>query len=115
MAGSSASGISSIPSLDELAAARPRMTEAAHEKTQVKEIADSVNEIKEDIIDVKNHRFTDFLWHAGALIAFGMFVIALYFWVDDKVSAIATASTRMEAKLEDLLARLPPPPAPPRR
>jgi hypothetical protein len=44
-----------------------------------------------------------------------MFVIALYFWVDDKVSAVATASTRMEAKLEDLLARLPPAPTPPRR
>src|SRR5215813_11843069 len=103
MADSRASGVSAIKSHDELATERPLMAEAMYEKRQGRAIEDSINEMKEDIRDVINHRFTDFLWHTGALIAFGMFVIALYFWVDDKVSAIATASTRMEAKLEDLL------------
>jgi hypothetical protein len=109
MASSDNSGVPAILSQDETAVAKP------HERVPIKVLEDSINEIKYDVKDVKAHRLIDFLWHAGALIAFGTFVIAFYFWLDDKVSAVSTASTRMETKLEDLLARLPPVPTPPQR
>jgi hypothetical protein len=109
MASSNASGAPAILSQGETAVAKP------HERVPIKALEDSINEIKYDVKDVKAHRLIDFLWHAGALIAFGTFVIALYFWLDDKVSAISTTSARLETKLEDLLERLPPVPTPPQR
>jgi hypothetical protein len=111
-----ASGAPSTPPSDETAVTPSLATEAAaYERIPIKALKDSLNEIKVDVRDVKDHRLTDFIWHAGALIAFGTFVIALYFWIDDKVSALATASARVDTKLEDLLARIPPAPTPPQK
>jgi hypothetical protein len=109
MASSNTSGVPAILSQDETAVTK------SYERVPIKALEDTINEIKYDVKDVKAHRLIDFLWHAGALIAFGTFVIVLYFWLDDKVSAVSTASTRLETKLEDLLTRLPPVPTPPQR
>jgi hypothetical protein len=83
---------------------------------RVEALENSISEIKYDIKDIKSFRWTDFLWHIGVLIAFGVgfgvALITVYFRLEDRISALSTASTRIETKLEDLLARVPHVPIP---
>ncbi len=69
-------------------------------------------------VEFSVHDLTDFMWHLAALIAalviIGTGMVSAYFRLEDKIAALSTASTRIETKLDDLLARIPPvqPPAP---
>ena len=78
-----------------------------------------VQELKDDIRDIKSHRHSDFVFHitvlaAGFLILAGMLIFG-YFKLDDritksddKINNLITAVTRSDTKLEDLLQRIPP-------
>lgn len=82
-----------------------------------------VQEIKDDIRDIKKEQKTDFkiiagMVIAGFLILAGM-LIAGYFRIDDRVTkledrvnGLSTTLVRIDTKLEDLLARIPPVPTP---
>jgi hypothetical protein len=85
----------------------------------VEAVKASVSELKQDVRDIKNYRYTDLLLHVGAfaggiVLVVGM-MVAAYFKLDDKISSVSTSNTRIETKLEDLLARIPPIAAPPRK
>jgi hypothetical protein len=107
-----------------MATTTPITGEAAHTRLRIKAVEDSVGEIKADIRDIKNHRHTDFVHivqalSAGFILLAGA-LIAAYFIVDnkidklsEKISGVSTITTRVDAKLEDLLARIPPVPTPP--
>jgi hypothetical protein len=78
----------------------------------VEAVKDTVADLKADIHDIKGHRVSDLRWHigifgAGFLVLAGMLITG-YFKLEDRVSALSTASTRVETKLDDLLARIPP-------
>lgn len=98
----------------------PDMTAAtAQARVVVEAVNDSISELKQDVREIKGYRFTDLVLHISALAAgfvllAGM-MIAAYFKLEDKISALSTKSTRIETKLEDLLARIPPVPSPPPR
>lgn len=78
-----------------------------------------VQELKDDIRDIKSHRHSDFIVYVsmlagGFLILAGMLIFG-YFKLDDRISrsddkinALATTSVRIDTKLEDLLQRIPP-------
>jgi hypothetical protein len=74
----------------------------------VNDIKIAVGDIKNDIKVIKDQRWTDFMWHLATLIAavlaIGAAIISIYFRLEDKISAISTTSTRIETKLEVLLA-----------
>ncbi|HVT56033.1 MAG TPA: hypothetical protein VHD34_08295, partial [Xanthobacteraceae bacterium] len=76
-------------------------------------------DIKQDIKDIRGYRLTDLLLVGGGIIAsfvlLASMMIAGYFRLEDKIQIISTAQTRIETKLEDLLARIPPMQTPPRR
>ena len=67
---------------------------------------------KADVRNIRDHRFTDMMWHIGALAAgvilLGGMMIAAYFKIEDKIEVMSNASVRVETKLEDLLQRIPP-------
>ena len=75
-------------------------------------VKDSVAELKADVKDIRSHRFSDLLWHIGALAAtfalLGGMMIVAYMKIDERMRELSTASTRVETKLEDLLQRIPP-------
>ena len=68
---------------------------------------------------IKDNRFTDMLWHIGALVvtafALGTMMITAYFRLQDKMDDLSTKLTRVETRLDDLLQRIPPIPESPRR
>jgi hypothetical protein len=83
-----------------------------------------LKDVKDDLGEIKNHRHSDFvhmvqMYGAGFVLLAGM-LIAAYFIIDGKfdklgerVDRLSTTSTRVDVKLEDLLARIPPAPTPP--
>jgi hypothetical protein len=82
----------------------------------VEAVKESVAELKSDVKDIRSHRVSDLVWHvstlaAGFVLLAGM-MIAAYFKIDDKISDISKASTRIETKLDDLVQRIPPVQAP---
>jgi len=83
----------------------------------VEAVKETVSELKADVRIIKDHRFTDMLWHLGALVAtalvLGGMMVAAYFKIQDKMDELSTSSTKVETKLEDLLQRIPPLPTPP--
>jgi len=85
-------------------------------KVSVSALKDDVSILKTDVREIRGHRVTDLLWHVG-VVAAGVAIIfagltAAYFKIEDRLSSLSTASTRVETKLEDLLARIPPVPTP---
>src|SRR5580704_16428243 len=80
-------------------------------------LEESLRGVKSDIGEIKNHRHSDFvhmieMFAAGFVLLAGM-LIAAYFIIDgkfdklgDRVDRLSTTSTRVDAKLEDLLARI---------
>jgi hypothetical protein len=80
----------------------------------------SVSALETDVRAIRDYRYTDLLLHIGVftaavVIVVGM-IVTVYFKLDDRISAISTSSTKVETKLDDLLARIPPVPTPaPRR
>jgi archaellum component FlaC len=78
-----------------------------------------VQEIKDDIRDIKKDQKTDFRSIGGMVIAgfliLGSMLMFGFFRIDDritklddKVNGLSTTLTRIDTKLEDLLARIPP-------
>jgi hypothetical protein len=75
-------------------------------------VKESVAELKSDVKEIKGHRHTDFVWIIGVLAA-GFLVLlgamaTAYLRLDDKVSELSKSQTRIETRLEDLIARIPP-------
>jgi hypothetical protein len=78
-----------------------------------------VREFRDDIREIKRDQKTDFriltgIFGTGVVVIGGMLFYA-YFRIDDKitkledrVSVLTTTVTRIDTKLEDLLARIPP-------
>jgi hypothetical protein len=67
---------------------------------------------------VAEHRHSDFVFMisvfgVGFIALAGMLIVG-YFRLDDRISGLSEKMTRTETKLEDLLARIPPIPTPPR-
>jgi hypothetical protein len=80
----------------------------------------SVATLEGDVKAIRDYRYTDLLLHigafAGGIIIVVTMMVTAYFRLDDKITALSTSNTRIETKLEDLLARIPPVAAPvPRR
>lgn len=75
-------------------------------------VKESVAELKADVRTIRDHRYTDMMYHlavlVGAGILLGGMMIAAYFKIQDKLDDLSTRSTRVETKLEDLLQRIPP-------
>jgi hypothetical protein len=78
-----------------------------------------VQELKDDIKEIKSHRHSDFVFHlsvlAGGFILLATMLIVGYFKLDeriiksdDKINTLANNLTRIETKLGDLLERIPP-------
>ena len=72
----------------------------------------SVATLEGDVKAIRDYRYTDLLLHigafAGGIILVVTMMVAAYFRLDDKLSAVSTSNTKIETKLEDLLARIPP-------
>jgi hypothetical protein len=98
---------------------------------QTRQIVDAVKAtvagLQDDVKDIRNYRYTDLLLHIGAfaggiVLVVGM-IITVYLRLDDKIlglsekmQGLSTSQTRIDAKLEDLLQRIPPVQSPaPRR
>jgi hypothetical protein len=83
----------------------------------VEAVKASVSELRQDVRDIKEYRYTDLWRQIGAFAAGIVFVVsamvAAYLRLDDKLSSLSISNTRLETKLEDLLARIPPVPTPP--
>lgn len=79
-------------------------------------VKESVCDLKVDVKDIKNHRHTDFVWNIGVLAAGFLLLsgamITAYLRIDDKVSELSKSQIRIETKLDDLIARIPPVQAP---
>ncbi|MGA8614331.1 MAG: hypothetical protein WB760_22175 [Xanthobacteraceae bacterium] len=112
------------PTPDNMATTTPITGEVALARLRIKAVEDNVGEIKTDIRDIKNHRHTDFVHIVQALgggfILLATALVAAYFIIDnkieklsEKITGVSTITTRVDAKLEDLLARIPPVPTPP--
>ncbi len=101
----------------------PEVAGAGQTRLVVEAVKETVAELKVDVRNIRDHRFTDIMWHIGALatgvILLGGMMIAAYFKLEDKIEAlsnasnekfeaISNASTRVETKLDDLLQRIPP-------
>jgi hypothetical protein len=68
--------------------------------------------LEANVKEIRDYRYTDLWRHlaafaAGIVLVVGM-LIAGYFKIEDKIQILSTASTRMETKLDDLIARIPP-------
>jgi hypothetical protein len=98
----------------------PDVAGSGQTRLLISAIEGALKDLKDDVKDIKSHRHSDFVFHisllgAGFILLAGM-LIAGYFKLDDRISKIEDASTRIDTKLEDLLARIPPVQAPiPRR
>jgi hypothetical protein len=82
-----------------------------------------IQELKNDIKDIKDYRHTDFVAHisllGGSFLLLAGMIIFGYFKLDerigksdDRIHAITNSTTRIDTKLEDLLQRIPPVPTP---
>jgi hypothetical protein len=85
---------------------------AGQTRLLIKAVEDAVKDLKDDVRDIKSHRHSDFVFHitifaAGFVILAGMLITG-YFKLDERISKLTDASTRVDTKLEDLLARIPP-------
>jgi len=93
--------------------------EAGRTRARVQAVEDAVDEIKDNIREIKADQKTDFriiigMFSAGFLIVGGMLIFG-YFRLDDrigrsddKINSLTSTTVRIETKLEDLLARIPP-------
>lgn len=79
-------------------------------------VKESVSDLKSDVKEIKAQRFPDLLWHIAGLVGLGVILggmmLTVYFKLEDKISALSTSSAKIETKLEDLIARIPPVQAP---
>jgi hypothetical protein len=94
---------------------------AGQTRILIEALENSLKDVKDDLREIKNHRHSDFvhmieLFGAGFVLLAGM-LIAGYFVMDgkydkvnEKIDKLSTTATRADAKLEDLLARIPPAP-----
>ena len=86
---------------------------AGQTRILINAIEGTVADLKADVREIRNHRVTDLLWHigvfAGGFLIFASAMIFAYFKIEEKTSAL---TTRVETKLDDLVARLPPVVAP---
>lgn len=72
----------------------------------------AIGEIRSDIGNIKDHRHTDFKW---LVTIFGLGFVALatmfivgYMRLEDRLDPLSISNTKIETKLDDLLARIPP-------
>ena len=77
----------------------------------------SIREIRSDIKDIKEHRHSDFRWlitvfAAGFLALATMFIVG-YLRIEDRIEPLSLSNAKIDTKLQDLLARIPPLPLPP--
>src|SRR5271154_4578753 len=90
---------------------------AGHTRSLVETFKESLAEIKADVRDIRNHRFTDALWILGAIgavaIVLGSMMIAAYMAIESRIDELSTSSTKVETKLDDLIQRIPPAPTAP--
>jgi hypothetical protein len=86
----------------------------------VEAVKATVSTLESNVKEIRDYRYTDLWRHlaafgAGVVLVMTALVTA-YFKLDDKISGLSTSNTRIETKLDDLIARIPPvPTAPPRR
>jgi hypothetical protein len=87
---------------------------SGHTRILIDAVKENIADLKMDVKDIKSHRFSDLLWHitglVGVAVVLGSMLIAAYFRLDDKISSLSTQSTRIETKLDDIIARIPPAP-----
>jgi len=128
------------PTQENMALTTPMTGDAAYARVRVQAVEDSVGEIKSDIRDIKDHRHPDFVHllqiFGGGFVLLASMLIGAYFIIDskfdkvgvkfdkvdekfeklnDRIDKLSTTSTRVDVKLEDLLARIPPVPTPSKR
>jgi hypothetical protein len=88
--------------------APPDIAGAGQTRILVKALEDGLTDLKTDVRDIKNYRFTDLrAFAAGFVLLAGMMIYA-YFKIEERSQNLSTAMTRIETKFEDLLARVPP-------
>ena len=92
------------------------MAGTGNTRLMIEAVKETVADLKADVKEIKNHRFTDFLWHIGVFAAgfllLATMMIAGYFKIEDRMNEVSKTTTRIDTKLEDLLQRIPPTVAP---
>jgi hypothetical protein len=78
----------------------------------VEAVKASVSTLEANVKEIRDYRYTDLWRHlaafaAGIVLVVGM-LITVYFKIEDKMQILSTTSTRIETKLDDLIARIPP-------
>ena len=97
----------------------PDLPGTAQTRLLIQTIEDNLKDVKGDIKDIKKYRHSDFVYMiamlAGGFVLLAGMLIATYFIIDskfeklsEKVDRLSISSTRVDVKLEDLLARIPP-------
>lgn len=97
---------------------------AAYAQQLGAEIKEDIKEIRRGLGSIQSDRHSDFKYYisvfgTGFLLLAGMMTYG-YFRLDDRINALTTNSTRIDAKLEELLKRtpvlsIPAPTSPPKR
>lgn len=90
-----------------------------HLRLIVSAVEASVKDLKGDLRDVKNNRHSDFVYlisvfAGGFLLLAGMFIFG-YLKIADKIDAQTISNAKIETKLDDLVARIPPVQSAPKR
>ncbi len=69
-------------------------------------IKEAVAELKSDVKDVKDYRHSDFKWYictfGAGFVALAGLSLYLYSRIEDRLSALSTAVTKVEIRLESL-------------
>jgi hypothetical protein len=103
----------------------PEVAGAGQTRLIIEAVKETVADLKVDVRTIRDHRFSDMMWHiaalAGAVILLGSMLVAAYFKIDDRIQnlsnetknrfeAASNSSTRIETKLDDLVQRIAPTP-----
>ena len=92
---------------------------SAQTRLIVDAVKSSVLVLEGDVKAIRDYRYSDLLLHigafAGGIIIVVTMIVTAYFRLDDKIASVSTSNTRIETKLDDLLARIPPIPTLPRK
>ncbi len=79
---------------------------AGQTRLLVDAIKEAVAELKSDVKDVKDYRHSDFKWYictfGAGFVALAGLSLYLYSRIEDRLSALSTAVTKVEIRLESL-------------
>ena len=108
-----ADALHSSASTPEVAITTPDISSGAGQlRIIVSQLDASIKDIRDDIGEIKDHRHSGFRWQvtvlgAGFILLATMFIVG-YMRLEDRIDPLSISNTKIETKLDDLLARIPP-------